>query len=171
VCDPPLDPRPNLVALLFDSLGQQWGTDMTEYVLWISTVFTLGIFAGSLLLEGFVLVPFWQSLTPSQFYEFHHNFGARLFGYFAPITAMAALIPLGLAGWVSGANIGANIAAGASLAVLTFFPLYFRAANEAFMKERVSHDDLPEKLRQWANVHTWRTLMALCAFGAALMAH
>jgi hypothetical protein len=85
---------------------------------------TLGLFAGSLLLEGLVLVPFWRNLPPQDFFKLHHDFGKRLFGYFAPLTTLAAILPLGFAALTLGQNWFGNVAALASLIVLLFFPLY-----------------------------------------------
>ena len=65
--------------------------------------------------------------------------------------------------------MSANLASGASLVVLAFFPLYFRNANNAFLQKKVPHEDLPNKLKQWANVHAVRTVIALGAFVLALM--
>ncbi len=128
----------------------------------------LGLFAGSLLLEGLVLVPFWRKLSPAQFFDLHHEFGKRLFSYFAPLTTLAALLPIALVLLTKGNFWFADIAAIASVSVLAFFPLYFQKANLEFANRAISDDELPSRLRKWAQVHAMRSVIAIVAFGAAL---
>lgn len=143
---------------------------MTSPSLALINALTLGVFSGSLLTEAFVLVPFWQSMQPDEFFAKHHDFGSRLFRYFAPLTIAAAALPVALAVWEGGTNVSANIAACASLITLAFFPLYFRKANNDFFERRISNEDLPKHLKTWARVHATRTFVALMAFGAGLYA-
>ncbi len=49
------------------------------------TVVVLGLYAGSLLTEGMLLVPHWRSMEPENFFRLHGEFGPRLFRYFAPL--------------------------------------------------------------------------------------
>jgi hypothetical protein len=143
---------------------------MISAILPLATAITLGLLAGSLLLEGVVLVPFWRTLRPAQFFELHPAFGHRLFAYFAPLTSLAAFIPIASALWLRLASPGANIAAVASLLVLSFFPLYFQGANRAFSDRLIADDQLPGRLAMWSKVHATRTVIALIAFGAAVFA-
>jgi hypothetical protein len=143
---------------------------MISSILSFATAVTLGLLAGSLLLEGAVLVPFWQKLTPKEFFVLHPAFGRRLFYYFAPLTLLAALVPALSALWLMGGSAGANVAAIASLLVLSFFPLYFRKANEAFSNRIVSDEELTGRLSEWAKVHAIRTVIAIVSFGAAVIA-
>jgi Domain of unknown function (DUF1772) len=143
---------------------------MTHAALALINTFVLGLFSGSLLTEAFVLVPFWRTLRPDAFFAFHHDFGNRLFRYFAPLTIAATALPVLLALWNEGVNLSANISAVASLVTLSFFPLYFRKANQAFHERQVSNEDLPNQLKIWARVHAIRTVVALMAFCSALFA-
>ena len=143
---------------------------MTSEALALINAFVLGLFSGSLLTEAFVLVPFWQTLRPDEFFAFHRDFGNRLFRYFAPLTIAASALPIALAVWDGGLNLSANISALASLITLSFFPLYFLKANQAFHDRQVSNDDLPKQLKIWACVHAVRTLFAVVAFCSALHA-
>lgn len=143
---------------------------MTHAALAMINAFVLGLFSGSLLTEAFVLVPFWRTLRPDDFFAFHHDFGNRLFHYFAPLTIAATALPISLALWDEGSNLSADISAIASLITLSFFPLYFRKANEAFHERQVSNEDLPNQLKVWARVHAIRTVIAITAFCSALIA-
>ncbi len=141
---------------------------MTHTALALINAFVLGLFSGSLLTEAFVLVPFWKTLRPDDFFAFHHEFGNRLFRYFAPLTIAATALPVLLAVWHGGSDLSADISAVASLVTLSFFPLYFKKANEAFHNRQVSNEDLPHQLKVWAHVHAIRTVASLVAFCSAL---
>jgi hypothetical protein len=139
-------------------------------VLGLLSTFVLGLFAGSLLLEGLVLVPFWRGLAPDTFFQMHHDFGGRLFAYFAPLTTLAALLPVSFAFLRRGDDLFANVAALASVGVVLFFPLYFQKANGEFASRTISDDELPKRLKAWAMFHSVRTVIAVLAFGASVLA-
>ena len=61
---------------------------IVEWLHVLATV-ALGLFAGSLLTEGALLVPYWRTLSPSEFFGRHGDFGPRLFRYFFPVTNAA----------------------------------------------------------------------------------
>jgi hypothetical protein len=138
-----------------------------EYVNLFS-VFAVGLFAGSLLLEGMVLVPFWRTMDADSFFHFHGEFGPRLFGYFAPLTTIAVTLPVvnAMAGFLSknGHDLWAWMAAGLLLVVAATFPLYFKAANQSFADRSLTNDALPTELSRWSKVHSFRTVLALLAF-------
>jgi hypothetical protein len=138
----------------------------------IAAIVVLGLFAGSLTIEGTVLVPFWRTLAPEQFFALHRQFGPRLFRYFAPLTATAVALPLvsavthrhsDTAGWSWTAALLA-------LLVLSAFPLYFDRANKSFASRSLSDTELPGALRRWAWVHWARTLASILAFVASAAA-
>lgn len=124
-----------------------------------------------MLTEGLVLVPFWRSLAASDFFSWYGAHGARLAGFFGPVTWLAALVGLAAAGaslW-SGAP-GRWAALGAAglmlLAVATFF-VYFGRANASFT---AGVAELPSELTRWASWHWLRTALSLGAVAAALAA-
>lgn len=146
---------------------------MTLDVLSMATTCVLGVFAGSLVTEAMLLVPYWRTLKMAQFYALHHEFGPRLFRYFAPLTILATLFPIASAGrgflgagqhdsmaWLSAALI---------VTVTLTFPLYFKAANQAFADRTLNETELPRELTRWAGVHTFRTLLALLGFAASVV--
>ena len=142
---------------------------MTGLCLPAIAAFFIGLLTGSLLLEGLVLVPFWKKLKPHEFFSFHPIFGKQLFRYFAPLTVLAVIFPVISAFWSAGSNIGLNISAGTSLILLSFFPIYFKGANEAFFNGQVSAEELPQRLAQWGKVHALRMAVSVAAFGSALV--
>jgi hypothetical protein len=139
-------------------------------ILGLLSAVALGLFAGSLLLEGLVLVPFWRGLLPDTFFQMHHDFGGRLFAYFAPLTIMAASLPVSFALLMKGGDCFGNVAALGSIGVLLFFPLFFKKANGEFANRQISNEQLPSRLKAWSLFHSVRTAIAILAFSASVLA-
>jgi hypothetical protein len=140
----------------------------------VLTTLVLGVFAGSLLTEALLLVPYFRSLSFEQFNRLHGEFGPRLFRYYAPLTISATLIPAAAAAATlldyPRINLFAWLAAALVLAILATYVFYFRAANLAFTERRLDEPALAKELTRWAAVHTFRTALALCAFVASVLA-
>ncbi len=138
------------------------------------TVLILGLFTGSLLTEAVILVPFWRSLKPELFLEFHGSMGPQLYKYFAPLTILATLIPTVTAAyciWDSGEVV--TYSSLSSLLILIIFAIYFiyfKAANESFATGSVGVSGLPAELRRWCIWHWIRTVLAMIAFVSATLA-
>jgi hypothetical protein len=132
----------------------------------------LGVFAGSLLTEAFVLVPYWRSLAPPEFFRLHAGFGQRLFRYFAPLTLAAlTLVPLNaLRGFFDpeGHLWHRWLAALLCLLAGSTYPLFFKNMNAAFAAGLMQHEHLPLALQRWAQVHYLRTLLVLVGFICSL---
>jgi hypothetical protein len=147
---------------------------MTAELLQILTSLILGLFVGSLLTEGMILVPYSRSLKPETFLALHGTLGPRLFRYFAPLTVAATLIPtvtfvfcywVGAEGWAYSAIVAAIM-----LAILGIFYYYFKSANASFASGSVGVEGLPAELNRWSNWHWLRTIMGLVAFVLSLVA-
>lgn len=138
----------------------------------VASVVTLGLLAGSLSLEGLVLVPHWRSLESSAFAELHAGFAPRLYRYFAPLTAAAVLIAASAAvavAWTTDPTAADwfTVAAGALAAsLLAFYSLYFQSANQRLPVLAVSGDaiGLSAELRRWQQTHQLRTVVSIVAF-------
>lgn len=146
---------------------------MIEAIAILTTV-VLGLFAGSMLTEALLLVPFFRSLSFDEFNRLHTEFGPRLFRYYAPLTVAATTLPVLSAlaiGWAHP-NLWPIASAPAVLAllILATYALYFRAANEAFAQKRLDQPQLKKELTRWATVHLFRTALALTSFIASLFA-
>lgn len=137
----------------------------------LSTSVLLGLFAGSLLTEGAVLVPYWRRMDPAEFFRLHHTMGPNLFRYFAPLTVIAvmsgmlgALVALGTS-WLW------NITAGICVATLAIFFIYFKDANQSFADKSLAEADLADELRRWASWHWFRTALIILAFAISVLAN
>ena len=147
---------------------------MTAELLQLLTSLILGLFVGSLLTEGMILVPYWRSLNPETFLALHGKLGPRLFRYFAPLTVASTLIPavaFVYCFWVGAeSRTYSAIVAAIQFAILGIFFYYFKSANASFASGSVGVDGLPAELSRWANWHWFRTSMGLIAFALSLIA-
>ncbi len=143
----------------------------------LATAMLLGLLAGSLCLEGLVLVPYWRSLRSDAFADLHAGFAPRLYRFFAPLTAGATSMSLvsGIAvAWRSERDLAdwctvASAVLAASL--LVFYRLYFHSANERLPVLAADRDDvaLSAELRQWQRIHLARTVVSVGAFFLAVL--
>ena len=143
----------------------------------LASAVALGLLAGALSLEGFVLVPYWRSLRPEAFVDRHEGFAPRLYRFFAPLTAVATSLALvaGLAvGW-RDQRVRADwfTVASAALAVslLALYRIYFHSANRRLPQLAATNaeDALSAELRRWHSIHQSRTLVSVAAFVLALL--
>jgi hypothetical protein len=134
----------------------------------------LGVFVGSLVAEGALLVPYWQTLDADQFHELHHFFGPRLYRFYAPLTIGATSVAV-LAGGLQAVSrkegwMLSSAAAVCALAMIAVYFLFFSAANAAFAAGTTSPDELPVALRSWARWHWFRVAMGLVALMLSIAA-
>jgi hypothetical protein len=125
------------------------------------------LFAGAMLTEGFVLLPYWRSLAAPDFFAWYQTNATRLVDFFGPITWLAGLATLATAiasTWTAHAGRWWSVA-GAGLvlcAVATFF-VYFERANASFVDATLSAGELPAALERWGAWHWARTALSVAA--------
>jgi hypothetical protein len=145
---------------------------MTQVLLLLSAG-ALGIYAGAMLTEGFVLVPYWQSLPSAEFFAWYEANDARLVGFFGPVTELAALLALGsaFAAFVTR-HRGRWLALGAAaltIVCVSMFFVYFADANARFSAASIPPESLAAELARWAAWHHTRTVLVVVAFVLALI--
>jgi len=134
----------------------------------ITSTIVMGLLAGSLLLEGAILIPYWRRMNPDDFFRLHGTFGPALFKYFAPLTT--ATVSLSLAAALVDMRDGLRIAAAIlCFAILGIFFVYFRKANASFADRSLSPEDLPAELTRWTAWHWLRTALLVLAFALAVV--
>lgn len=133
----------------------------------------LGVYAGAMLTEGFVLVPHWQALPPADFFAWYQANDARLFEFFGRVTELAALLALGsvLAAFVTRhpGRWPALVAATLMMVCVAMFFVYFADANDRFSAASIPPASLPAELERWAAWHRTRMVLAVVALVAALV--
>jgi hypothetical protein len=146
---------------------------MIEFIT-VANIAVLGVFAGSMATEAFLLVPFFRSLSAKEFYALHPGFGPRLYQYYAPVTISATITPLVTAGATTFVDAGSSwpfwLVVIISLSILAIYFLYFRQANLAFAEQRVAEADLERELTRWSRVHLFRTVLAFVSFLVSIFA-
>jgi hypothetical protein len=134
----------------------------------------LGVFFGSQLTEGLVLVPYWRALPPEEFLRWYAANDARLVRYFGPLTTVTALLAVAaaLVTWWQGHPGGATtlLAAAIMIAIVASFFVYFERANRSFATAAITAPAVDGELARWNAWHWMRTLLAGVAFAAALVA-
>ena len=133
-----------------------------------------GMFAGSMLTEGAVLVPYWRALSPAEFFAYYKANDQRLLRFFAVVTALAALATwaaAALAWATSHSGLGPiALASLLSLVYVAMFPVYFARANASFSAASVPAAELPAVLARWHQLHWVRSAVACAALAALLFA-
>ncbi|HXC50178.1 MAG TPA: DUF1772 domain-containing protein [Candidatus Limnocylindrales bacterium] len=132
----------------------------------------LGIYTGAMLTEGFLNVPYWRSLPPSEFFSWYAANDRRLIGYFRPLTSITALVAIAAAitlWWTNHpARVGATISAVLMALMIVMFFAIFRAINESFAHASISPAELPDALERWGRWHEVRIVLSVVALGASL---
>jgi len=132
---------------------------MLEILITLTTA-VIGLYAGSLLTEGMILVPFWRRLSAEEFFKGHSQMGPSLFRYFAPLTVLAVMLSVVTAIFAGGRHIWV---AGLCLSALLIFFVYFKKANQSFADHSLSHEALPAELARWSAWHWTRTVILIAA--------
>jgi len=137
-------------------------------------VAALGIFVGAMLTEGFVLVPYWRSLSADGFYSLYGANGKRLVGFFGPLTWFAGLTTLvaaGLSLWMAHPGRWYALAAAVCiLVVVAMFFVYFERANASFAVGKMPASELGPELDRWASWHWVRCAISIAGLASAMLA-
>jgi hypothetical protein len=147
--------------------------NILSHVVRLLSVASLGLFAGAMLTEGLVLVPYWRSLPPAEFLAWYGANDKRLLGFFGPLTWVAGLLAItdalvSLWGGRPGRWLVLLAAILLIVVVSTFF-IYFEKANASFSAASLSLDEVPGELTRWATWHLWRTILSFAALAAAML--
>lgn len=140
---------------------------MFDLILSTVTTSVIGLYAGSLLTEGVILVPYWQRMSPEDFFSKHGEMGPSLFKYFAPLTSLAVGLSVLTAIMMGGRHM---LAAGLCVSALIIFFLYFKKANASFADHSLPNDALKTELAKWAGWHWARTIIIIAALFVSVSA-
>jgi len=139
---------------------------MIELIILLTTSI-IGLYAGSLLMEGAILVPYWRRMKPNDFFNKHSEMGPGLFRYFAPLTTLAVVLSVLTAVLTGGRHI---IAAGFCVSALVIFYVYFKKANASFADHSLPNDKLKAELKKWSTWHWIRTVAVIIALFVSVSA-
>ena len=134
----------------------------------------LGIFTGAQIAEGILFIPYWKSLEPQKFFLLHKTYGPKIYQFFAPLTIVSTLIPIGTAVYSLTTNSHGKIfSALMGIFTLLFFTtyfLYFKKANKSFEDASLTDAQLPVELDKWDRWHWARIYLEIGALICSLIA-
>jgi hypothetical protein len=134
----------------------------------------LGIYAGAMLTEGGVLVPFWRALAPAEFLRWYAANAQRLLAFFGPVTSISGVLALlaAVASFWEGhpGRWWALAAALIALVVIGGYFLYFEQANASFAAATITVEAVPAELARWSAWHNARSVLVVAALAASLLA-
>ncbi|MGB5810984.1 MAG: hypothetical protein WBG86_10675, partial [Polyangiales bacterium] len=137
-------------------------------------VLLLGVTAGAMLAEAAILVPYWRSLAPADFFDWYAAHAPLLVDFYSPLEVVSTVAALACAGLYSAqSRPGASlwwVAAVLSIAVLGTFFVFFKEANEGFSSRSIADGSLPAALESWAAWQWGRVIIGMSAFAAGVLA-
>ena len=123
------------------------------------------IFIGAQITEGALLVPYWQSLSAEEFYDYYAQFGPLIGRFYTILTIVASLIPVFVAArYIAKKNDGVKLAiVSAVLAILVIacFYVYFKSANGEFYARAFDEMSLQKELVVWSYWHWGRIVLEI----------
>ena len=136
-------------------------------------VIVSGVSCGAMLTGAMVMVPFWRSIPAAEFLTWFGANADRMQFYFGLLQVATIILAITSAilfriGRRPG-TVLLSIAAVLAVAVLTAYPLYFRAANASFVATTVPIAEVPAELARWAAWQWVRTVAGLFAFAFTLL--
>ncbi|MEM7436919.1 MAG: anthrone oxygenase family protein [Myxococcota bacterium] len=149
------------------------GSKVTFTIAFVS-VLLLGTTAGAMLAEAAVLVPYWQSLSAPEFFDWYGSHATLLVDFYSPLevgSAVGALTSAILCSARSRPEARAWwVAAVLSLLVIGMFFVFFKEANAEFAERSVPEAELSAVLGTWARWQWGRVAIGIAAFAAAIVA-
>lgn len=132
----------------------------------IAGVSIFAIFVGSQITEGALLVPYWQSLSPTAFYDYYNEFGPSIGQFYTVLTIIAALIPIIIAVYskiiMSKAFKFAVISSILAMLCIVAFYVYFKGTNQLFYDAALAQQELSREIVIWKYWH-WGRVFIECS--------
>lgn len=130
-------------------------------------VAVFSIFLGSQITEGFLLVPYWKTLSMTEFYEYYSQFGPIIGRFYTILTIIAALIPISITVYCiykkSRALTYSLISTFFTFLCIALFYVYFKDTNQQFYEATFNASQLKSELEIWGYWHWFRVLVEFLA--------
>jgi len=118
------------------------------------------IFLGSQITEGYLLLPYWKSLTATDFYSYYNKFGPTINNFYSILTIAAAVIPAALTIYCftkkKDGLLYSSLSTFFAVVFVSFFFFYFKDANQSFYDSALNSIDLTNELNSWGQWHWLR---------------
>jgi hypothetical protein len=131
------------------------------------SVIALSLFSGAFLFIAFVVVKFWQSITPVVFLNWMNDNFFRFPMLMIPLNMIALLltiVALGT-GWklYPSRRLPLGLAVVCIFACTVTYPIYFAGANAEFLSRTIDLPQIADAIQTWATWHWLRTGLAIAA--------
>jgi len=117
------------------------------------SIAVFSVFLGSQITEGFLLVPFWKTLSSTEFYAYYAEFGPLIGRFYTCLTIIAVLIPFGLSFYCyyykPHALKYAIVSTLFAVLVIAVFYGYFKDTNQQFFEAVFDTHQLQSVLDDW----------------------
>lgn len=137
---------------------------MNRVLLFLATSI-FGIFVGSQITEGALLVPYWKTLSSAEFYAYYAMFGPTIGRFYTVLTITAVLIPVSISIYCffnqSHALTHALVSSFFTFLCLSLFYVYFKEANQQFYESSFTAMKLKSALETWENWHWLRVFFEI----------
>jgi hypothetical protein len=129
------------------------------------TIFS--IFFGSQITEGFLLVPYWKSLSTVEFYKYYSEFGLKIGRFYTILTIIAAVIPTSISIYCfykkSRALTYSLLSTFLTFSCIALFYIYFKGVNQQFIDGGFNPSQLKIELETWGHWHWFRVFLEFLA--------
>ncbi|GBF40628.1 DUF1772 domain-containing protein [Leptospira johnsonii] len=132
------------------------------------TVLVLGLTAGAMLTEAVIIVPFWLSLSPTEFFDWYAKHQAALVNYYSPLEIWSTILTVVTSILLLIAKQEGRLSMVAStvlsiLVIMTFF-IFFKDANAGFNTRSIANEKLTSAITTWGNWQWLRVGLGIAAF-------
>lgn len=143
-------------------------------ILAFTLIAVFSVFVGSQITEGCLLLPYWKSLSPAQFYDYYSKFGSTIGQFYTILTIIAAIIPITVSAYClikkSKALSYAVISTCCAIIFVASFYVYFKGANQQFLDASLTGDQLQSELIIWGNWHWGRIVFEILSLSFLMLA-
>lgn len=134
-------------------------------ILFFLSIIIFSIFLGSQITEGLLLVPYWKSLSKTEFYEYYSEFGQPIGRFYTILTIIATMIPISISVYCFFNKLRAlkysTISSLFAILVIVIFYIYFKDTNQQFYDASFDTDRLKSALKCWEFMHWLRVLFEI----------
>ncbi len=135
---------------------------MNRIILFLLIVI-FSIFLGSQITEGFLLVPYWKTLSKVEFYKYYNKFGPVIGNFYTLLTIIAVLTPVSFSIYCYLKKHQAFklsiISTFFAFLIIVIFYCYFKGANQQFYASALDTNELKSELNKWEYYHWLRVLI------------
>jgi hypothetical protein len=136
-------------------------------ILNLLSIVSLSLFSGAFLFIAFVIVGFWQAVSPEVFLGWMSDNFYRFPALMVPLNMVGLLLTIAAFGtaWKSrpSSRIPLGLSAICIFACTITYPIYFAGANAEFLTRSLELQQISKAIDTWANWHWLRTGLTIAA--------